>query len=97
MGRVVGDGGLNFEIVDIAVAPKHQGRGLGTAIMEHIMVYIQGAAPDTAYITLMADVPSLYEKFGFTPVRPASEGMCMVVGKPHARSGAFADERPRDG
>lgn len=37
MGRIVGDGALNFEIVDIAVDPAHQGRGLGRIIMENII------------------------------------------------------------
>lgn len=32
MGRIVGDGALNFEIVDIAVDPAHQGRGLGESL-----------------------------------------------------------------
>ncbi|WP_269969020.1 MULTISPECIES: hypothetical protein [unclassified Shewanella] len=35
-------------------------------------------APKGAYITLMADVPELYEKFGFKLSRPASEGMFIV-------------------
>lgn len=78
MGRVVGDGGLNFEIVDVAVDPEHQGKGLGRQIMSHIMGYLERAAPQGAYITLMADVPSLYEKFGFKLSRPASEGMYLV-------------------
>lgn len=29
MGRIVGDGALNFDIVDVAVDPLHQGKGLG--------------------------------------------------------------------
>ena len=33
MGRVIGDGGLFFQVVDIAVEPAHQGRGLGKAIV----------------------------------------------------------------
>lgn len=34
MGRVVGDGGLNFEIVDIAVDPAYQGQGWSRKIMK---------------------------------------------------------------
>ncbi|MCO7223388.1 GNAT family N-acetyltransferase [Pleionea sp. CnH1-48] len=75
MGRVVGDGALNFDIVDIAVDPEHQGRGLGRKIMESVMTYIKGAAVQGSYVCLMADVPELYEKFGFTLSRPQSEGM----------------------
>ena len=33
MGRIVGDGALNFEIVDIAVDPKYQKQGFGRVIM----------------------------------------------------------------
>ncbi len=78
MGRVVGDGALNFELVDIAVDPEYQGRGLGSAIMENIMAYLDIEAPKGAYITLMADVPALYLKFGFKYSRPASEGMYLL-------------------
>ncbi|WP_299005118.1 GNAT family N-acetyltransferase [uncultured Shewanella sp.] len=40
MGRVVGDGALNFDIVDIAVDPAYQGRGFGRQIMQSIMDYL---------------------------------------------------------
>ncbi|MCX4028439.1 GNAT family N-acetyltransferase [Endozoicomonas sp. SM1973] len=78
MGRVVGDGALNFDIVDIAVEPEHQGKGLGRIIMEHIMSFLDKEAPKDSYICLMADVPALYEKFGFKLTRPQSEGMYIV-------------------
>lgn len=78
MGRIVGDGALNFDIVDIAVDPSHQGQGLGTEIMQAIMDYLDQAAMPSAYITLMADVPALYKKFGFKLSRPRSEGMYIV-------------------
>ena len=78
MGRVVGDGALNFEIVDIAVDPAHQSKGLGSLIMQSIMNYLESEAPTGAYITLMADVPELYEKFGFKLSRPKSEGMYKI-------------------
>lgn len=75
MGRLIGDGGLNFDVVDIAVAPEHQGFGLGRMIMEALMAYLHATATPGAYITLMADVPALYEKFGFAYSSPESEGM----------------------
>lgn len=78
MGRVVGDGALNFDIVDVAVDPEHQGKGLGSQIMQAIMDYLDETAEPLAYITLMADVPQLYEKFGFKLSRPHSEGMYIV-------------------
>lgn len=78
MGRVVGDGALNFEIVDIAVDPEHQGKGVGRLIMTSIMGYLKSEAPVGACITLMADVPEFYEKFGFKLSRPQSEGMYKI-------------------
>jgi len=78
MGRVIGDRALNFEIVDVAVDPAHQGNGLGRGIMEHIMKYLDEHAPKGALISLMADVPALYLKFGFQLMRPESEGMYIL-------------------
>lgn len=80
MGRIVGDGALNFEIVDIAVDPAHQGRGLGRIIMENIIRWLDSNAYKGAYVSLVADVPELYAKFGFELVRPESEGMARVWG-----------------
>ena len=79
MGRIVGDGGCNFEVVDIAVDPQYQGQGLGRIIMQNIMVYINRNAPGGSYISLIADVPELYEKFGFKKCSPKSEGMYLTV------------------
>lgn len=78
MGRIVGDGALNFDIVDVAVDPEFQGQGVGRIIMENIMCFLDQEAPAGAYITLMADVPELYEKFGFKLSRPGSEGMYIL-------------------
>jgi predicted N-acetyltransferase YhbS len=46
--------------------------------MEHIMAYLDKAAPAGCYIRLMADVPELYEKFGFALAQPESEGMYII-------------------
>ncbi|MFT6094279.1 MAG: ribosomal protein S18 acetylase RimI-like enzyme [Pseudohongiellaceae bacterium] len=81
MGRVIGDGSLNFDVVDVAVAPEYQGFGLGRMIMEALMAYLNAAATPGAYITLMADLPALYEKFGFAFSSPGSEGMYYLWDK----------------
>ncbi|MEU6025829.1 GNAT family N-acetyltransferase [Streptomyces tauricus] len=67
MGRVIGDGGTAFQIVDICVHPAHQGRGLGGRIMAALTAELERRAPATAYVSLIADGPAryLYEKFGF--------------------------------
>ncbi|SCX25161.1 ribosomal-protein-alanine acetyltransferase [Agrobacterium sp. DSM 25558] len=81
MGRLIGDGGCFFQVVDIAVQPEHQGRGLGKSIMDAIMTYVSNQLPTTAYVSLIADVPAntLYEKFGFVETAPRSLGMAFRV------------------
>ncbi|MBO1198684.1 GNAT family N-acetyltransferase [Staphylococcus simiae] len=77
MGRIIGDGGTAFQIVDIAVRKDYQGQGYGRTIMEHIMTYIKDVAVESTYVSLIADYPAdkLYEKFGFIPTEPHSGGM----------------------
>lgn len=82
IGRVIGDGGCFFEIVDIAVLPQHHKKGVGKRIMEALMAYIYEHAPKSAYVSLMADhgTPSFYEKFGFTRAElPKSAGMYLRI------------------
>ncbi len=55
MGRVIGDGGTVFQIVDIAVLKSYQGQGYGSQIMEHIMKYIKNVAVESTYVSLIAD------------------------------------------
>ena len=81
MGRVVGDGGCNYEVVDVAVHPNYQRQGLGGSVMKALMSYIENTAPESAYVCLIADdhSPALYSKFGFEPTMPASIGMACTV------------------
>ncbi|CAM5674446.1 GNAT family N-acetyltransferase [Kitasatospora aureofaciens] len=67
MGRIIGDGGTAFQIVDICVHPAHQGKGLGKRIMAALTEELDRRAPATAYVSLIADGPArvLYERFGF--------------------------------
>jgi ribosomal protein S18 acetylase RimI-like enzyme len=79
MGRVVGDGGCSFQIVDIAVHPDYQRQGLGTRIMQALMQYIRESAPNSAHVSLLADggAQALYRKFGFELTAPDSVGMAL--------------------
>ncbi|WP_395244029.1 GNAT family N-acetyltransferase [Agromyces sp. MMS24-K17] len=79
MGRIVGDGGCHLQVVDVAVAPEHQGRGLGTRIMTALTDAIRDRAPAEAYVSLIADGDAhrLYARFGFAPTAPASIGMAL--------------------
>ena len=77
MGRIIGDGGTAFQIVDIAVEPEHQGKGLGKQIMASLMEHLRTNAPASAYVSLIADgdAKHLYAQYGFEPVMPHSIGM----------------------
>ncbi|MDQ0242640.1 GNAT superfamily N-acetyltransferase [Bacillus fengqiuensis] len=77
MGRIIGDGGCFYQIVDIAVEPAYQGRGLGKVIMSELTAYLNDFAPEAAYVSLLADVPAdkLYRQFGFDYTQPKSVGM----------------------
>ncbi len=81
MGRIIGDGGLFFQIVDIAVQPEHQGRGLGKRITGALVDHIRAHAPAGAYVSLIADGEAyrLYSQFGFDLTAPRSVGMAFVV------------------
>ena len=88
MGRVVGDGGAFYQVVDIAVLPEHQGRGLGKLIMREISAWLQREAPDSAYVSLLADGQAwrLYEQFGFVLTAPGSVGMAWKRPPPVGRN-----------
>ena len=76
MGRVISDGGWYFHIIDMAVLPHHQRKGIGDAIMTALLAKIDEHAPN-AYVNLLADPPGrrLYERHGFVESAPASTGM----------------------
>jgi len=76
MGRVVGDGGTYFVIIDMAVLPQHQRKGIGDAIMTALLARIREASPG-ALVSLLADPPGrrLYARHGFVESAPDSIGM----------------------
>lgn len=76
MGRVIGDGGTYFVIIDMAVLPDHQRKGIGDAIMTALLEKIREAAP-AAQVSLLADPPGrrLYARHGFVESGPDSIGM----------------------
>ena len=81
MGRVIGDGGTAYQIVDIAVLPAHQGRASASAIVAALVDWLHANAPKSAYVSLIADGPAkdLYAQYGFEPTAPASIGMAFRI------------------
>lgn len=79
IGRVIGDGGLFYDIVDFAVVPEHQGKGIGRTIMTALLGYLEVHAGPTSLISLMANkgVAPFYAKFGFTARDPDMPAMVI--------------------
>lgn len=71
MARVVGDGRTVFYVQDVIVRPGHQGQGIGRALMEKVMDYVDAHACVGAVVGLMAarGKEPFYQKFGFF-IRP---------------------------
>ena len=51
-------------------SPSLQGRGLGDTIMTHLMRWLEGAAPDRAFVALFAAAGKapFYERYGFKAI-----------------------------
>jgi GNAT superfamily N-acetyltransferase len=84
MGRVVGDNGTVFAVVDIAVQREYQGQGLGKRIMAALDAWLRANAPESSYVMLIADGEArhLYAQFGFADTAPASISMAYVARGP---------------
>ncbi|CAO3614073.1 unnamed protein product [Mucor fragilis] len=77
MGRLIGDGYLFLQVVDIGVLPEHQKKGLGKRIMKALMDWIDKNTTRDCYVSLFAVSKAylLYESFGFVLSMPKSQGM----------------------
>jgi GNAT superfamily N-acetyltransferase len=79
--RIVGDGGKFYYIQDFAVRPEHQGKGLGTRMLEHLLAWIRAHAPHDPFVGLFATsvaIP-LYQEYGFSEHRDELSGMWTVL------------------
>ncbi len=81
IGRIIGDGGLFFQIVDVAVVPERQGEGLGTLVMEALVSWLEGNASIGAYVQLVAaeGTTGFYERHGFRIRTPEASGMSFMT------------------
>jgi len=95
MGRVIGDNGCFFTIVDIAIVPELQGQGLGKRVMAALDAWLQANVPPSAYVTLVADGDAkyLYAQFGFVESAPVAVNMEYVMEAGGARSTAHLEPK----
>ncbi len=72
MGRLIGDGALFLQVVDMVVLPEHQRAGLGGRILDALLIRARQGAPE-AFVSLIADPPGqgLYARHEFVDVDPS--------------------------
>lgn len=78
MGRLVGDSAIYWYIQNLIILPKFQLSGVGTAIMERLLLYIRNNSSLGSHIIVglmcSEDTASFYRKFSFD-IRP-----CKTLG-----------------
>lgn len=82
MGRIVGDGGIQLFITDIIVHKEWQNQGIGNAIMNSLMKYIEEEVPQYVFVGLFSALNrhTFYEKYGFftRPNEKFGPGMMLM-------------------
>lgn len=77
LGRVVGDGGLDFYLSSIMVVPEFQRQGVGARIVETLLARVK-QIPYTNILVEALPLPGLdgfYSRFGFRACRQYAPGM----------------------
>ncbi|MFK7692550.1 GNAT family N-acetyltransferase [Paenibacillus sp. HJGM_3] len=77
MGRIVGDGGCYYQLVDVLVHPDYEDLAVKEVVIRELLNYLDQHAPADAEIIVMADVRNLpiYQNHGFKLVYPEYYGM----------------------
>lgn len=90
-GRTIDDGKFYATLVDVVVAPTHQRRGIGRAIIEDL----QGRLDGLLVVTLTAAVGAqpFYKKLGW---RRMSTGMIWPRSEEQARRNCYPDDDCRE-
>lgn len=81
MGRVIGDGALYFQLVDVMAAASYRDQGLEETIVSELLARLKKIAPSGAEVTVITGVPGikLYQHAGFKLLYPERYGMAGAV------------------
>ena len=84
--RLVGDMSICFYIQDLIVLPAYQRKGIGTALMNHVLDFIRTPAAAATFVGLMAAVEAepFYQRFGFARRPDTRPGMDLTLMRPLA-------------
>lgn len=86
MGRLIGDG-IYYAIVDVAVLPAYQNRGIGKNIVHMLVQYVDTITPaeSRSSVQLISEKgkEAFYEKIGFVqlPTSDCGSGMRKLIRK----------------
>jgi GNAT superfamily N-acetyltransferase len=84
MGRLVGDG-IYYTVVDVVIKPEHQGKGIGSKVINMILDYATNATPiggrTSVQLIAVKGKEMFYEKMGFKkiPHENCGSGMRMII------------------
>ncbi|MBI3714528.1 MAG: GNAT family N-acetyltransferase [Betaproteobacteria bacterium] len=84
-GRALSDGVWRAAIYDVAVLPEYQGRGIGSAIIRHL---IEAARVDVVMLYAAPGKERFYERVGFRKMKTA---MAIMPSEEEARKRGFIE------
>lgn len=64
-GRLSSDADMNFQISQMVVDPKHQGRGYGTEVLERLIALTREMHGNSIFLNARISAIAFYEKMGF--------------------------------
>ncbi|MCM1179217.1 MAG: GNAT family N-acetyltransferase [Clostridium sp.] len=85
MGRIVGDGAIICYVQDLIVIPESQGKGIGSAILQKLIGYVEGLRQEHSEMMLCLMCAKgreiFYEKHGFMarPTNQLGPGMIQYL------------------
>lgn len=95
-GRLVGHAGLDYRvmamngqvikvlgIIDLAVLPTHQGKGLGGALLKYAEKLARNSAGGVDFLFLVADIHEYYRKYGFELAETQMQWLAIDQHKNH--------------
>jgi GNAT superfamily N-acetyltransferase len=84
VGRIVGDGALDFYLTGIMVIPEYQRRGVGTRIVESLLARVRQVPYSNALVEALPlpGLENFYARFGFKACRQYAPGMHLWLNEP---------------
>lgn len=82
-GRIIGDGAMYFYLQDVMIHPDHQGKGVGSSVMQHLEAWLADhlAPGGTAALLAATGKEGFYKRYGYQvrPDKDTGAGMSKFV------------------